>query len=43
MKYELSYWEKQSFFEHIDVAVIGSGIVGLAAAIHLKEKNPNLS
>lgn len=42
MKYELSYWEKQSFFEPIDVAVIGSGIVGLAAAIHLKEKNPKL-
>ncbi|MCE2821321.1 MAG: FAD-binding oxidoreductase [Saprospiraceae bacterium] len=42
MKYELSYWEQQSFFEHIDVAVIGSGIVGLAAAIHLREKNPKL-
>jgi len=42
MKYELSYWEKNSFFSNIDVAVIGSGIVGLAAAIHLRQNNPNL-
>ncbi|MEM6963720.1 MAG: FAD-dependent oxidoreductase [Bacteroidota bacterium] len=39
---KLSYWEKESFFKHIDVAIIGSGIVGLSAAIHLKEYAPNL-
>jgi glycine/D-amino acid oxidase-like deaminating enzyme len=41
MEYELSYWEQESFFKNIDVAVIGSGIVGLAAAIHLKMLEPN--
>ncbi len=40
MKYELSYWEQQSFFSGIDIAVIGSGIVGLSAAIRLKELEP---
>lgn len=39
---KLSYWEKESFFKDIDVAIIGSGIVGLNAAIRLKEKNPHL-
>ncbi|MBC7776426.1 MAG: FAD-binding oxidoreductase [Phycisphaerae bacterium] len=43
MQYELSYWERESFFKDIDVAVIGSGIVGLAAAIHLKTLDPKLS
>jgi gamma-glutamylputrescine oxidase len=38
----LSYWEKKSFFENIDVAIIGSGIVGLNAAIRLKELDKNL-
>jgi gamma-glutamylputrescine oxidase len=41
MQYELSYWEQQSFFNNIDVVVIGSGIVGLAAAIHLKTLEPH--
>lgn len=39
--YELSYWEQESFFKGIDVAVIGSGIVGLTAAIHLKTLEPH--
>ena len=38
----LSYWEKESFFKNIDVAIIGSGIVGLSAAIRLKEHSPKL-
>ncbi|MFC3561344.1 NAD(P)/FAD-dependent oxidoreductase [Pedobacter jamesrossensis] len=37
----LSYWEKASFFNY-DVIIIGSGIVGLNAAIHLKNSSPSL-
>jgi monoamine oxidase len=33
---QLSFWEKQSFFEEIDFVVIGAGIVGYSAAINLK-------
>lgn len=40
MQYELSYWESETIFKGIDIAVIGSGIVGLAAAIHLKKTEP---
>jgi hypothetical protein len=40
MTYSLSYWERASFFDGVDAAVIGSGIVGLAAAIHLKTLQP---
>lgn len=39
---QLSYWEKESFLKNIDVAIIGSGIVGLSAAIRLKELSPKL-
>lgn len=42
LQYNLSYWENESFFKDIDLAVIGSGIVGLAAAIHAKTTNPHL-
>jgi len=42
MQYELSYWERETFFKSLDVAVIGSGIVGLAAAIQLKTISPKL-
>ncbi len=37
----LSFWEIKSFFSDVDFAIIGSGIVGLNAAIHLKEKFPD--
>ena len=37
---QLSFWEKQSFFEEIDFVVIGAGIVGYSAAINLKRKYP---
>jgi hypothetical protein len=37
----LSYWERETFFRHLDVAIIGSGIVGLSAAIRLKELHPD--
>ena len=43
LKYNLSYWERETFFKPIDVAVIGSGLVGLAAAIHLKTRDPKLN
>lgn len=39
--YALSYWEQQSFFQDIDTIVIGSGIVGLHAAIRLRELRPD--
>jgi gamma-glutamylputrescine oxidase len=35
----LSYWEKQSLLQY-DYIIIGSGIVGLSAAISLKEQSP---
>lgn len=39
----LSYWEWNSYFKNIDVAIIGSGIVGLSAAIHIKTSQPKLN
>jgi glycine/D-amino acid oxidase-like deaminating enzyme len=38
--YQLSYWEQQSFFSSIDFLVVGSGIVGLSAALGLRERAP---
>lgn len=37
-----SYWEQQTFFSNYDVIIIGSGIVGLNAALHLKSEEPSL-
>ena len=37
----LSYWEKQSWLNNVDFTIIGSGIVGLSCALHLKNKFPN--
>ncbi|MGZ3861656.1 MAG: NAD(P)/FAD-dependent oxidoreductase [Bacteroidia bacterium] len=37
---ELSYWEKQSYFGQVDLLIIGSGIVGLNAAINFKTRFP---
>ncbi len=37
-----SYWEQTAFFKDYDVIIIGSGIVGLSAALHLKVKQPKL-
>jgi gamma-glutamylputrescine oxidase len=38
---ELSYWEEQVYFTNVQLTVIGGGIVGLAAAIHYKNSNPD--
>ncbi|MBK8405550.1 MAG: FAD-binding oxidoreductase [Saprospiraceae bacterium] len=35
-----SFWERDHYFNHLDILVVGCGIVGLNAAIHLLEKNP---
>lgn len=36
----LSYWERQTWLQDIDVAIIGSGIVGLSCALELAERFP---
>jgi len=38
-----SYWEQRSFLTGFDVIIIGSGIVGLSAAIRLREKYTSLT
>lgn len=42
MQQGLSYWEQQNFF-HADIVIVGSGIVGLNAAIAIKTAQPGLS
>lgn len=37
----LSYWEQQSWLNNIDYTIVGSGIVGLNAALHLKTLYPD--
>lgn len=37
---KLSYWEQSSFIGQPDLVIIGSGIVGLTAAISYREKHP---
>ncbi len=37
----LSYWEQSTFLQGIDVAIIGSGIVGLNAALAIQEQKPH--
>jgi len=37
---QLSYWEKSTLLEEIDFLVIGSGIVGSACALQLRENHP---
>ncbi|NDK55012.1 NAD(P)/FAD-dependent oxidoreductase [Pontibacter fetidus] len=39
---QFSFWEQQTYFSNIDVLVVGSGIVGLNAALHLKTTQPAL-
>ena len=42
MKNYFSYWEQESFLSGFDVLIIGSGIVGLSAALSLKSQKPKL-
>ena len=37
----LSYWEQKTWLNNVDYVVVGSGIVGLNTALHLKIKHPN--
>jgi len=37
-----SYWEQTAFINNADVVIIGSGLVGLSAALHLKKRQPAL-
>jgi glycine/D-amino acid oxidase-like deaminating enzyme len=39
-EFALSYWEHQSFFGPADAAIIGAGLVGLTAALYLKQRRP---
>lgn len=43
MNQNFSYWEKQTFLSGFDVIIVGSGIVGLSAALHLKKRHPKLN
>jgi glycine/D-amino acid oxidase-like deaminating enzyme len=35
-----SVWEKETFFSHKDVIIVGSGVVGLWSAYYMKKTNP---
>jgi len=37
-----SYWERSIFIDNSDVIIIGSGLVGLSAALHLRKLDPAL-
>jgi glycine/D-amino acid oxidase-like deaminating enzyme len=39
---QLSVWEKESFFEHQDVIIVGSGLVGLWSALELIRAKPEM-
>ncbi|MES2377108.1 MAG: FAD-dependent oxidoreductase [Bacteroidota bacterium] len=42
MPHNYSYWEQTEFVNNADVIIIGSGIVGLSAALHLKKQQSAL-
>ncbi len=39
---QLSWWERQTYFENLDILIIGGGIVGLNAALSAKLIRPDL-
>lgn len=42
MEASFSYWERTAFTDNADVIIIGSGLVGLSAALQLKTREPAL-
>lgn len=38
---QLSFWEKDTYFNDLDIVIVGAGIVGYSSAIELKQKFPN--
>ena len=43
MAYSVSFWEEETYLKKVDYAVIGSGIVGLNAALQVKLLKPKAS
>lgn len=41
-EFQLSFWERQSYFSPCDVLVVGGGLVGLFSALELKYRSPAL-
>ena len=37
---KVSYWEENTFLKDIDIAIVGSGIVGVTAALSYKDRFP---
>ena len=37
---QLSFWERETYFQNIDFLIVGAGIVGCSTAIHLRKKFP---
>ena len=40
---DLSFWERETWFNKTDVLIVGSGIVGLNAALSIKTRNPSMN
>lgn len=40
--FQLSWWEQRTYFENIDLLIVGGGIVGLNAALSAKQLQPDL-
>ena len=40
---QLSYWERDIYFDNIDFLIIGAGIVGYSCALEIKKNNPDAS
>ncbi|MCA8832901.1 NAD(P)/FAD-dependent oxidoreductase [Hymenobacter pini] len=38
--HNLSYWEQQTFLQGAEVVIIGGGLVGLTAAIYIRQRRP---